>query len=568
MATAPPPTVDWETLCTSKRSSVFAKIPKSWLLPSSLRSTFHEKSTLNVLDIPRKSGILTPEELNLTENYDATQLVQLMSTGQLSSLAVVTAFCKRAAIAQQCVSCLTEIMFDEALAAARGCDEYLAKYKKPMGPFHGLPVSLKDTFNVKGVQSTIGFASFITRPASETDAVLVGILRAAGAVFYVKTNLPQTMMATDSHNNIFGRTLNPRKLSLTAGGSTGGEAALIAMRGSVLGVCTDIAGSARIPALCCGISSLMTTASRLPYEGVVLPGRLGSPGAIVPVIGSCCRSVRDYELFMKTVIDAQPWTLDENVINSPWRSVQPETRRLRFGLLRECTQRPLHPPIARALHTAATMLKAHGHEIVLLDDKVPDIYASAILAFKYFMLDPQNTTIKNVLSSGEPLIPSLSKPAFSELNGWEPTLNKLWDMNVELGKTHRAWRKVMVEEKLDAVLGCGYQTTSVPHDTYGVPVYTVLQNLLNYPAGTLPFGVANRELDASFARSDVTYEPPYQPDAVEGAPAHVQIIGKPMMDEELLQIIKVVGKILNGSSDENSANAIWVGDTRRRTSFL
>ncbi|KAI8943485.1 hypothetical protein NX059_001488 [Plenodomus lindquistii] len=540
---ASPPT-DWKTLTTSKRNSVASKIPKDWLLPTELQSTFHENSTLNVLDIPRTCGILTPKELEITEDYDATQLVQMMSKSELKSLDVVTAFCKRAAIAQQCVSCLTEIMFDEALDRARECDDYLAAHGKPMGALHGLPISLKDSFNVKGVHATIGYAAFISRPPSTTNSVLVDVLRAAGAVFYVKTNLPQTMMTADSHNNIFGRTLNPHNLSLTAGGSTGGEAALVAMKGSVLGVATDVAGSNRIPALCCGISSIKPTASRVPFAGGVPPGRLGEPSAISPVIGPCGRSVRDYELFMKTVCDAKPWDLDENTLNVPWRIVQPETRKLRFGLVRGCSRRPLHPPIARALHSVATMLKTHGHEIVLLDERIPDMYDSAKLAFKYFMLDPQDTSMKHIQSSGEPPIPSLAVSGFPGLEGWKPSLEELWDMNVERAKICRVWREVIVEEKLDAVLGCGYQGTSMPHDTYGVPIYTVVYNLLNYPAGILPFGVANKELDASFVQNDATYDPPYQPDVVEGAPAHVQIVGKPMMDEELLAVMKVVERIL------------------------
>ncbi|KAJ4369968.1 hypothetical protein N0V83_005732 [Neocucurbitaria cava] len=542
MTDAPPPIADWASLARSKRDSVAAKIPSAWLLPSATTQALHSSATLNVLDIPRTSTILTPKELQITETHDATALVSLLSSGALTSVEVVTAFCKRAAIAQQCVSCLTEIMFDEALARARECDEYFQRTGgKTLGPLHGLPISLKDSFNVRGVQATLGYVSFIARPPASTNSVLVDILYAAGAVFYVKTNLPQTMMTADSHNNIFGRTLNPHKLSLTAGGSTGGEAALLAMRGSVLGVATDIAGSNRIPALCCGVSSLKPSAGRVPFVGGVPPGRLGSPGAIVPVIGPCGRSVRDYELFFRTVMGARPWELDENVINVPWRSVQPVKEPLRFGLVRGCKERPLHPPIARALHTAATLLKAQGHTVVLLEgDRIPDLWKTTLLALKYFMLDPQKTPFKHIQASGEPAIPSIPTLGMPELKGWTASLDKLFDMNMERAGICRKWREVVVEEKLDAVLGCGYQATAVPHDTFGTPVYTALQNLLNYPSGILPIGKANKELDAPFFKSDVPYEPPYNPDTFEGAPAHVQIMGKPMMDEELIEIMKVV----------------------------
>ncbi|KAF2736857.1 amidase signature enzyme [Polyplosphaeria fusca] len=367
----------------------------------------------------------------------------------------------------------------------------------------------------------------------------------AGAVFYVKTNLPQTMMTADSHNNVFGRTLNPNRLCLTAGGSTGGEGALLKMRGSVLGLATDVAGSNRIPALCNGIKSIKPTASRIPFGGGVGPGRAGSPTAVLPVIGPAGHSMRDLELLMKTVLDMQPWTYDEGVINAPWRRVQPITRPLRFGLIRGHPKRPLHPPIARALHTAATALKDAGHSTTLLDEHIPSLWESALLAWKFALLDPKKTPVGHVNASGEPWVPSIGTTMFEELKGWAPSLDELWDMNVARAQIVKAYKDLCVEWKLDAILMPGYQSTAVPHDTYGVVPYTHLQNLINYPSGILPFLTANKELDAPFFSKDAAYEPPYQPDVIEGMPAHVQIVGKPMEDEELIEIMKVLEETLH-----------------------
>jgi amidase len=141
--TTAPPIADWQTLAQSKRESVFAAIPKDWLLPPSQTSQYTETSSISVLDVPRTCGILTEKELDITGNYDATDLVGMMSERRLTSTEVVTAFCKRAAVAQQCVSCLTEIMFEEAIARAKECDDFLNKEGKVMGPLHGLPISLK-----------------------------------------------------------------------------------------------------------------------------------------------------------------------------------------------------------------------------------------------------------------------------------------------------------------------------------------------------------------------------------------------------------------------------------------
>lgn len=122
---------------------------------------------------------------------------------------------------------------------ARARDEYFAETGKPVGPLHGLPISLKDNINVKNVDSTVGFATHVDDPAA-ADAMLVEILAEAGAVFYVKTNVPTAMMIAESVNNVFGRTLNPRHRQTTSGGSSGGESALIVMKGSPVGVGSDI----------------------------------------------------------------------------------------------------------------------------------------------------------------------------------------------------------------------------------------------------------------------------------------------------------------------------------------
>lgn len=118
----------------------------------------------------------------------------------------------------------------------------MARTGTPVGPLHGLPISLKDNFNLAGLDSTVGFVSHIGDPAAH-DSTLAQLLADAGAVFYVKTNVPTAMMIAESVNNVFGRTVNPLNRRLTSGGSSGGESALIAFKGSPWGVGTDIGGS-------------------------------------------------------------------------------------------------------------------------------------------------------------------------------------------------------------------------------------------------------------------------------------------------------------------------------------
>lgn len=219
----------WKDIAARKQQERDSRI--TWRLQSSqLAST----GRTSVLDAPRASGVLSDAELRITEDYSATGLLEEIRTSRLQSLDVVRAFCKRAAIAQQLVNCCTEILFEDALARAEKLDRHLATTGKPLGPLHGLPISVKDCFKIKGYDSSVGVANLCFKPA-EANSALIDQLLSLGAVLYVKTNVPATMMALDSHNNIFGRTLNPANRLLTAGGSSGGEGALIAMRGSILG---------------------------------------------------------------------------------------------------------------------------------------------------------------------------------------------------------------------------------------------------------------------------------------------------------------------------------------------
>ena len=133
----------WKELIDAKRKSNLEKIPREWRLPEHLLQNVHGNPNANVLDIPITCGILTQKEIDITEAPDATTLLQKLANGDLGAYEVTLAFCKRAAIAQQLLNCLTEIFFDQALERAKRVDEHFTKYGNPMGSLHGLPISLK-----------------------------------------------------------------------------------------------------------------------------------------------------------------------------------------------------------------------------------------------------------------------------------------------------------------------------------------------------------------------------------------------------------------------------------------
>ena len=282
----------------------------------------------------------------------------------------------------QQTNCLTEIFFDEAIERARQLD--LERRGNPnckaLRPLHGLPISLNDSFQVVGQDTSTGRACFVNEPAEQNSA-LAALLLDLGAILYCKTNLPQTIMTGDSDNNVFGRTLNPHNTALTAGGSTGGEGALIALRGSLLGVGTDIGGSIRVPSLCNGIFGVRGSVGIVPHSGVrdlAVPGTDGVRSAAGPM----ATSIRDCRLFMKAVMESETWRYDSTVVSVPWRNLKVKEK-LRIGLIEDNGIHTPSPPIRRGLNNATRLLQ-RSNEIEIVSLTLPSVRDIYQYLFQYW----------------------------------------------------------------------------------------------------------------------------------------------------------------------------------------
>lgn len=168
-----------------------------------------------------------------------------------------------------------------------------------VGPLHGLPISVKEHIYLAGTRSSSGFIAWADHQYDQ-DALIVEIFRKAGAVFHVKTTNPQSLLCLETDSNLFGRTLNPHNESLTSGGSSGGEGALVGAGGSLLGIGTDIGGSIRVPAAFCGVYGFKPSVARMPHGG--LSGPHGGMDNIVGVVGPMARHVNDLELFCQVCL--------------------------------------------------------------------------------------------------------------------------------------------------------------------------------------------------------------------------------------------------------------------------
>lgn len=136
---------------------------------------------------------LSPAELEIVQ-CDATGIVDGIREHRFTSTQVIEAHCHTAIIAQDLTNCLTEIFFEDAFQRAKELDDYQERTGKTYGPLHGLPVSIKDHIMVKGKDTSTGYVAWCYKKVAEKDAVAVDILRKSGAVLYVKTNNPQTLL--------------------------------------------------------------------------------------------------------------------------------------------------------------------------------------------------------------------------------------------------------------------------------------------------------------------------------------------------------------------------------------
>ena len=263
----------------------------------------------------------------------ATRLAGEIRDRRIGCVELLDFFVARAERYNPALNAIVAWQVDPARERARSADAALAR-GEVWGPLHGVPMTVKESFNVAGLPSTWGNPPWRDNIAAD-NAVLVERLLAAGAIIYGKTNVPYMLQDAQSYNEVYGTTNNPWDTSRGPGGSSGGEAAALAAGLSALGAGSDIAGSLRNPAHYCGIFA------HKPSWGLI-PTRGHSPtGALTPtdisVVGPMARDAQDLDLALRVL--AGPDLLQQPA----WRVELPAPRHRRLGDFRVavCTQSPL-----------------------------------------------------------------------------------------------------------------------------------------------------------------------------------------------------------------------------------
>lgn len=290
----------------------------------------------------------------------ASEIAEKIISGAFSAREAVEAHIRRIEAVHHKLNAVVVPLFDQARAEAEAADNARLE-GKPAGPLHGVPITIKESFDVAGTATTMGLSERIEHRAKE-DGPLVARLRRAGAIILGKCNVPQLLMAPESDNPVYGRTNNPWNTERAPGGSSGGCAAIIAAGGSALGMGSDIGGSIRNPAHACGIHGFKPTSGRLTMLGhaEIFPGQ----EAVLCQPGPLARNVADLVLAMKVLATPGQEDFDPSIAPVPVGDPSAiKIKNLRVAMYTDNGFMKAAPALRRAVGEAATALRDRGVEV-------------------------------------------------------------------------------------------------------------------------------------------------------------------------------------------------------------
>ncbi|XP_038616072.1 fatty-acid amide hydrolase 1 [Tachyglossus aculeatus] len=493
-------------------------------------------------------------------------LAQGLRNGSLAPEAVLHTYLNKAWQVNKDINCVTDYL-DE-------CESQLEEVKKQKarGLLYGVPVSIKECFAYQGHDSTLGLSKYLGEPDTE-DSVVVQVLKKQGAIPFVKTNVPQSMFSFDCSNVLFGRTLNPWNPAKTPGGSSGGEGALIAAGGSILGLGTDIGGSIRFPSSFCGICGFKPTGDRISRQG--LKGCVYGQKSVNLAVGPMARDVDSLALCMRALLCEDMFSLDPTVPPVPFNEkVYASTQPLRIGYYQSDNFTMPSPAMERAVLETKQRLEDAGHTLVpFLPEDVPsvmqDLAPSGLFSdggetflenFKGDQVDSCLSDLVLILKIPnwlkwllalfiKPLAPRMS----SFLNNMRArSARDLWKVHHEIKEYRHSiitqWKKENLDVVLCPMLGPAL-SNNYPGKATGAVSYTMLYNCLDFPAGVVPVSNVTQQDEDKLAQCrgyflDI-WDKMFQKGLVGsvGLPVAVQCVALPWHDEACLRLMREVERL-------------------------
>lgn len=406
-----------------------------------------------------------------------------------------------------------EVYADEAMRAALDAESAIMRGENT-GPLHGIPVTIKDSFDLAGHVTACGSVLRAQERAGR-DALCVERLRAAGAIVIAKTSCPEFLMNYETDNHLVGRTNNPWDETRTAGGSSGGESAAIASFCSVGGMGSDGGGSVREPAHFCGIAGIKPTPGRVPATGHW--PHINHPGGLMGVAGPMARNAADLKVLFDVVEGYDP----RDPFSVPLGEQAPTPLPVRVQVMEQFASIPVEPSIRTAVRTAARILEEMGYPLDAFD-AAP--VAAAPEVWRFLFVDVIGPLLRMIIHGREAQCHRLGLELIGTVKDQpEPSSSDLCIALARRDAIRAALLKRMQDAPVILAPGCGvaafrhgqrvFKTESRDITLLEAMAPLTFVNLLGLPAVSVP----------------VMLTP-------EGLPVGVQFVGMPWSEDLLLEL--------------------------------
>ncbi len=441
------------------------------------------------------------------------EMAKRVRRGEISPVELVDAHLEQIERSNPAINAFVMLFADQARMAAQRA-EASALRGEFAGPLHGVPLTIKDSFDMESLPTSCGSRFFQNLPARQ-NATSVQRLADAGAIILGKTNCPEFLASYETDNFITGRTNNPWDLERTPGGSSGGEAAAIASFMSAGGLGSDGGGSIRIPAHFSGIAGLKPTPGRVSAAGHV--PEINHPGGLLGVAGPMARNAADVRTMFHVLAEydaADPFS-------APVPVRDPHLESISIGIMEQYQGVPVQPAMREAVASAAGALRSLGFRVERFQseslDRAPNLW------WFFFGVLPSRLTRELIAGREQEAHWTGTEFLAKALEEPEPTARHLLDALAERDKMRCRLQREMQETPVVLTPACGitafrhrerrWQTPEKSIGLFEAMMPVTPFNLVGFPALVIPWMLT-----------------------ADGLPVGIQLVGRPYGEELLLEI--------------------------------
>jgi fatty acid amide hydrolase len=520
---------------------------------------------------------ITEERKRYILSLTAVKLIEQIKARKVSAVEALLVYINRAATIGKELSLIADVDFEAAYRQAEEVDLKLHQNKVTDDlTLLGLPISIKDHIAVKGALLTAGFTSQ-SNYLIGNDSDIVAVLRSKGAIPFVISNVPQGMLTFETSNRLWGNAMNPWNRKRTTGGSSGGEAGLVASKCSPCGIGSDILGSIRLPSAFCGIYGFKPTLKRISLLGV----HSYAPGfpEVQYSLGPMCRSIEDIALILRNLFGHFS---DTTVYNEPFNEVvYNDTNNIKIAYMVDNAFFETAPVIKETITDVAEKLMKKGYDMIPvrfdivrelietgnilvansegLENIEQALQGEAIAHYYYNLLYLRRSSnwcisfiafMKNLM--GEHRLAHTTK-AFKKISRKDYI-----DHIAKFNQLKNDYIKFLIANRYEAII-CPVFPTPASHLNTGFEIFNLNQficlfNYLDMPAGVVPITLnTSQEYTSKVNDSLTTFMKDTMKESIN-LPIAIQVASLPNRDEICLRVMKDIDSFY--SFDINVANNV------------